>query len=544
MSTSLLLFVSLTTIAAPPTTNDAPRGEPPDVAVVCPAEFRAALAPWIDHRTRQGHRIAVLASDGAADVVRDRIRAIANSGKLRFVVLVGDADPAAARDDRVQQRSVPTHHAPSKVGIHWGSEPQIATDNPYADLDADGRPDVAIGRLTCDTPQELSRIVDKILAYERSADTGMWRRRVSFVAGVGGFGALADAAIETAAQAVICDGVPAAYTTTVTYGSWRSPYCPPPALFQQAALDRLNEGSLFWVYIGHGQRRWLDAVQVPGKGYPILSTRDIAKMQAKSAGPIALFLACYTGAFDEPQDCLAEEMLRSEGAPVAAVCGSRVTMPYAMSVLGGELMQECFVKRRETLGEVILYAKRSLLDEKGAAPNRATLDAVAALVSPKGTTPADERAEHVLLFNLIGDPLLRIPHPAEARLEVPRFVTAGEPLDIAGTCDVDGRCVVELVVRRDRLTFEPPARDRYDESPESMARYAEFYRRANDPRLTSTSLHTRDRTFSTRIEVPADADGPCNVRVFVAGTRQAAIGAADVYVRRRRGEASPAAIGR
>jgi hypothetical protein len=261
-------------------------------------------------------------------------------------------------------------------------------------------------------------------------------------------------------------------------------------------------------------------------------------MRSTAGAPIALFLACYTGAFDEPQDCLAEEMLRSDGAPVAAVCGSRVTMPYAMTVMGGELMQECFVKRRKTIGEVILHAKRSLLDEQGTAPNRPTLDVIASLVSPEGTTPADERAEHVLLFNLIGDPLLRVPHPAEARIEAPRFIAAGETLRIAGTCDVDGLCEVELVVRRDRLTFDAPTRDAYDESAASMARYAEFYRRANDPRLAFTSVHARDGKFSAEIDVPSDVDGPCNVRVFVQGEQSAAIGASDLYIRRRRGDSA------
>jgi hypothetical protein len=512
-------------------------GKAPDVAVVCPQSFRAALAPWIAHRTAQGHRIAIVSSEGSVDSIRGRIAEVARQGELKFVVLIGDAEPTASRDATVRERSVPTHFGKSKVGVLWGSEPLIATDNPYADLDGDGRPDVAIGRLTCDSAAELTKIVDKIVAYEKSADLGMWRRRVSFVAGVGGFGALADATIESGAKMVICDGVPAAYTTSVTFGSWQSPYCPPPAQFNQTTIDRLNEGSLFWVYIGHGYRQGLDIVQVPGKLYPVLTAKDVAKMRA-TASPIALFLACYTGAFDDERDCLAEEMLRSEGAPVAAICGSRVTMPYAMAVMGGEMMQECFVKRRDTVGEVILHAKRSLLDAKGTAPNRPTLDAIAELVSPKGTKPADERAEHVLLFNLIGDPLLRIPHPEEVAVEAPRFVVAGDTLRLSGTCKIDGKCTVELVVRRDRLTFDPPERERYDESAESMAGFAEVYRRANDPLLASQSVVVRDGKFDAAIAVPVGVDGPCHVRVFVEGAKQAAIGASDLYVRRRKAEST------
>src|SRR5262245_11139960 len=80
----------------------------PDVAVVCPEPFREALAPWVEHRTRQGHRIAFLSNDGTPDAVRQRIAGLAKEGGLRFVVLVGDAEPTADRDIEVRNRSVPT----------------------------------------------------------------------------------------------------------------------------------------------------------------------------------------------------------------------------------------------------------------------------------------------------------------------------------------------------------------------------------------------------------------------------------------------------
>lgn len=302
-------------------------GKPaPDVVVVSPAEFDAALAPWVEHRTAQGRRIALVESTGSAEDVRARIRNVWKVTRAdeavptRFIVLVGDADPRAAADPAVARRCVPTHHAVAKVNIKWGSEPVLASDSWYADLDDDGKPDAAIGRLTCNTGEELSRIVKKIIAYEKSADMGLWRRRVNLVAGVGGFGAFADSMIESAAKSVITSGVPAAYDTTMTYGSWQSPYCPPPAQFRDVTLSRLNEGSLFWVYIGHGQRRWLDTIQTPISRHPVLSYQDVPRMKSAGGSPIALFLACYTGAFDGAEDCIAEDMLRTEGAPVAAVC--------------------------------------------------------------------------------------------------------------------------------------------------------------------------------------------------------------------------------
>src|SRR5581483_759475 len=137
-------------------------------------------------------------------------------------------------------------------------------------------------------------------------------------------GALVDMAVESVAKSILCDQIPAAYCTSMTYASWRSPYCPDPATFGQTTLDRLNEGCLFWIYMGHSQRQFVDFMRVPHTHYPILTSRDVPRLQATDGATIAIFLSCYTGAFDS-DDCLAEQMLRSEGGPVAVLGGSRVT---------------------------------------------------------------------------------------------------------------------------------------------------------------------------------------------------------------------------
>ncbi len=443
----------------------------------------------------------------------------------------GDAEPGLEKDPVLRARCVPVHHARAEVNVLWGSEPHIATDNWYADLDDDRIPDVAIGRLTADTPEELALIVRKILAYERSVDCGSWRRRLNFVAGVGGFGTLADTVLESAARYFLTRDIPAGYRVTMTYGSWRSPFCPDPRLFHLTTASRLNEGCWFWVYIGHGFHLGLDRVQVPGGQYHILANPDIGRLDCRHGSPIALFLACYAGAFDARRDCLAEEMLRAPGAPVAIVAGSRVTMPYAMSVMGTELMDQCFRRRRETLGEALLHAKRNMMKETSDEnPERAMLDAVAAAISPAPKKLAAQRAEHLLLFNLTGDPMLRLRHPKPVRIEVSPQRLAGRTLEVAGTSPVDGRATIELVVRRDRLTFTPPSRREYPQTSGELARFQEVYQQANDRCLALAESPVEGGRLFARIEVPEKASGPCHVRVFVEGQGDFALGEADVTI--------------
>jgi hypothetical protein len=455
-----------------------------DTVVVCHDSLRPAMQPWVEYRQSQGHEIRFVPPQSTANATRDGVLAVQRTEPVRFVVLVGDTTAA-------DQYAVPTFSLPGKVNIHWGPEQELASDSGYAQADDDEVPDLAVGRLTVDTSEQLATIVRKIIAYEQCSNEAGWRRKVNFVAGVGGFGAVADTILELSAKRLITSGIPAGYATTMTHASWRSPYCPTPDRFSATVLERLNEGCLFWVYVGHGQKRYLDQLYTPpNRAYDILNCDDVPAMQCQHGAPIALFLSCYAGAFDADEDCLAEEMLCAPLGPVAVAGSSRVAMPYGMCVLGTNLLKTCFQDRAETLGELFLAANRRTLTEKRDQPEAKMLDALAERLNPAGTSAAEERRETTQVFNLLGDPLLRISHPSALPITVPQKATAGEQIKIVGRAPFDGRCTVELVVRRDRLTFRAPKRPEYDASREAE----------------------------------------CHVRAFIDGREQFALGAQDLEI--------------
>jgi hypothetical protein len=508
-----------------------------DAVVVAPRELLPALQPLLAHREQQGHRLALVTSTASPVEIRAAIRRQAAAGGLKYVLLVGDADPAARVNRQVAERSVPTFLVPAVVNVQYGSEPQIASDNVYADLDDDQVPDIAVGRIPADTPAELSRIVAKILAYEQSADFGPWRERVNFVAGVGGFSPILDTVVETVTSKLLTGGIPPAYETRMTYGSWRSPYCPDPRLFHAAAVERHNEGCLFWVYIGHGQSTQLDEVSIPGERFHIFDVRDCRELRSSGGSPIALMLACYTAAFDQPQDCLAEQMLKADGGPVAVYGGSRVTMPYAMAVMGTAMMGEYFHHQPATLGEAVLSAKRRTMarlddPEHPVGINRVLLDMVAALVSPNKDQLIEERREHLHLFNLLGDPMLRLTHPQPIALDAPHEATSGQTIRLSGHSEVAGRGVLELVCRRDCHKEPPPVRERFDPTDKALEGYQPVYLRSLDRCWARWGLELPAGDFTTEIAVPENAGGPCHLRLLVANHTAHAVGTSNVNVKR------------
>ncbi len=110
----VLLVSLLLTISDVPTTA-------PDIVVVCPDDFRGAMQPWLQHRTQQGHVVQFVSNLGSADEIRQRIRTVAKSGKLRFVLLVGDAPPLnAAHNSATATLQTATFSVESKVDRYWG----------------------------------------------------------------------------------------------------------------------------------------------------------------------------------------------------------------------------------------------------------------------------------------------------------------------------------------------------------------------------------------------------------------------------------------
>src|SRR5262245_14491741 len=506
-----------------------------DAVLVAPREFVPALQPLIEQRQKQGHGFVYVPTASTPEAIRAGIRDAAKAGGLKFVLVVGDAEPAARVDRAVAARCVPVHLEKAVVDVKWGSEPEIASDNWYADLDDDHLPDLAIGRIPADTPAEVARIVKKILAYEQNADFGPWRQRVNFIAGVGGFNPLLDAVIETATSKLLTSGIPAAYDTRMTYGSWRSPYCPDPRLFHAMTIERHNEGCLFWVYIGHGQATELDRVSIPGERFHIFGIDDCRELRCRGGAPIAIMLACYTAAFDQPRDCLAEQLLKSEGGPVAVYGGSRVTMPYAMGVMGTALMHEYFSRRPATLGEAIQAAKRrSMLpvdDENNpVGMKRILLDGVAAMMSPNKDQLEEERREHLHIFNLLGDPMLKLVYPQPATLDAPREAQPGQTMRVAGRTSVAGRGMLELVCRRDCTKHEPPLRERFDPTDKALASYQPVYEQALDRCWARWALEVQEGDFATQITIPETSHGPCHLRLVVANKTAHALAATNIYI--------------
>lgn len=440
------------------------------VYVVRPVGWSKSLATWKAYRMAQGYVIREIDSQQTAEATRAELqKVVRESDVLPRFVLIGSDSPAFQSKDSigVNANTTPTFYVDSQVVKNFGSEPTIASDYPYSDLNGDGIFDVvydgAVGRIPAQSPKEMEEYLGKVIRYESKIPQGDMGRKIDVVAGVGGFGAIADTVIEGVTKQILCDDIPSRYRLTMMYASEGSNYCPPMELFPSIASSRLSEGSLFWVYLGHGYINTLDYVRFGDRQLPIFEDKQAQQLKIDGMPPLAIFLACYVGAFDASRQSIAELLVMNSDGPIASIASTRVTMPYAMAVMGKEMLQQALGDETHTAGQILYRSKLQLIakeaggrsendavtdrnnSEDGSRHSNELLDNIAKTLSPPGHSIELERLEHAYLFNYLGDPTLKVFKAEPLSIQISRRANT---IVFSGDSDTSGKLSLEVAYDR------------------------------------------------------------------------------------------------
>ena len=505
-----------------------------DTILVRPAQWTEAIQPWKEFRESQGHEFIEVDANPKTLELDSRLKEIYAKHRetLRFIVLIGDVDPRI-------QASIGTFYRDSTAMVQFGGDKRIGTDNPYADFDDDDVPDLALARIPADSAEHLQAYLNRVIEYETKESFDTWRRDVHIVAGVGGFGAVADSVIEMTTRRFLADRVPGWSELSMTQASTDSHYCPDPYRFSEVTTDRMNQGGLFWVYIGHGHVRTLDYVRVEEKFVPIFLPNNIPAVNCKHA-PIAIFLACYTGAYDATQDSLAEELLLKENGPIATIAASRVSGPYGLAMLADGLLDNFYVDRVPTLGQVVQLAKKRLLAPELEDTGKQTgqiqmITAIASAMSPEDYELRAERLEHVWQMHMLGDPLLKLSYPKVIELEVPAKSQPGVEIEIRGVTTEACEGFIEFAYRREKVRRELDAIPVDAKTEEGKEAYQQRYKAANDRILVKVESSFAAGPFSLKLKIPEDlANGKYCVRMFGKSAEGWQVGYKELSIRKPR----------
>lgn len=249
------------------------------------------------------------------------------------------------------------------------------TDLYYSTMDDDDIfPDLHIGRLSVETPEEASSAVEKIIDYERNdwKYGGAWLERAYFIASDDPtYHQVAESTHTYCMQiarrnGMLCDSLWGYYETGT----------PVDTAFDQ--------GRSMVVYSGHGSVDEWDG--------PKFSTSDVESLRNTDKYPFVLSHACLTGFY--PSECFGEVLTRGDSSGALAFFGSSGPTYWGEDDLFQRgIFDAVFSDSLHTLGEVIEYARLHLLS---------LIDTLWAY-------------EYYEIYNLLGDPSLDTytdsPHP-------------------------------------------------------------------------------------------------------------------------------------
>ena len=259
--------------------------------VITKPEYYDELAPLVEWRRRIGIPVEVVSVDDIGQdprLVKDYIADLYFTDGLEYVLLGGDIDDIPA--------------------YYWESGGStLDSDNWYACVDPGGDtdflPELGLGRITFDTPEELTRQVNKILSYLTAPSTGSgWPEANMLVAHQQNYPEKYTANCE---EVRLYDYAVQDPVFLTAYGG--------AGAGNDDVISAVNNGLGILHYRGHGAGTCWGNWGVDG-----LFTIDEIDMFTNSDELFVGFgIACSNATLDYPGDCFSESFVKSEAGAVA-----------------------------------------------------------------------------------------------------------------------------------------------------------------------------------------------------------------------------------
>ncbi len=477
------------------------RGQGADYLVIAHAGLLDGARALADHRRARGLATRVVDVQDIYDEFNhgvfdpQAIRAFLAYARARwtpapyYVLLIGDAD----LDYRSGRNLTPSLQVQTR---RYGA---AAGDNRFVAFDVAAAPQMSIGRLPAANPDELARMVARILAYEQAPPPGPWRRRALMVAAGG---ARTGSVFIRQTEALIRDRLHPAFEPQRIY-STDAPDLTPALRNFVGGRDEVDagfaRGAALAIYLGHG------AGGLWANGDTLLNSEAVRGLAGGGRLPFVLSMTCLTAAFDSGRRrSLGEEMLLAENGGAIAFFGSTSnSWVQDQFILLDEILISLSDKGVRTIGQAVLDAKRRFLARY-----------------PGGVGLVET-------FTLLGDPALEpaLPRPVVELAVAPEAAAPGGALAVSGRVGQDAFAgQVEIALFEDGA-----ARVEVDEDG-GMIRFFED-RFPQRRRLGRQVAAVQDGRFQAEFALPPDAlPGQAAVAAYAWNDRAAAIGRAKFTV--------------
>jgi hypothetical protein len=275
----------------------------------------------------------------------------------KYVLLVGDASvDLRGNTNQVNARLfIPTYYWQTYMGA-------AASDNWYVAVGSDEtKPEMAIGRISAHSVEEVNNVVNKILQYERAPVYGNWRQKMLFLASP-------ESMFEGISEELAKSYVPSYYEVYRRYPSSGSPDY---KYRTEDIVGNINDGRIIMHFTGHGGgyvwesgRMDLEqhGVEVVPDNRDFFGFKNIQQLYNYGKYPFTIALTCYTGVFDNlNSDSLGEALLKSPfSGAIAVVSATWRSYVSSNDAFDRAMFTQMFQKKIRRVGDVFLNAKREI----------------------------------------------------------------------------------------------------------------------------------------------------------------------------------------
>ena len=263
---------------------------------------------------------------------------------------------------------IPPHY------IWTSSFGRTSADHWYATVSGlDELTDFYIGRLSAETLDQATEIVDKIINYEDKRPNGSWRRQIISVADdeVNNSG---DFIFKKSLNEIAQSHTLLGYETIeiflediidlVEANPDDYPDTLPKHVAKERIIEALSEGAVLAQYAGHGGR-------IVWAHENIFGNVSVDLVEQTPHIPFMLVLSCYNGYFDQPgEPSMAEKLLRKErGGIIGMLSATRLTYGSGNDALNRIIFDRLFKRNERQLGALSFDSKVELLINRGVSSN-------------------------------------------------------------------------------------------------------------------------------------------------------------------------------
>lgn len=286
----------------------------------------------------------------SSDAIADYIKFASANLDTRYVVLIGN-DTYDYKGFIVEGGNsgsvslIPTPYVSTPGGSITVN--QTPSDASYGDLDNDGVPDLAIGRISARTETELSNVVAKINAYESSRSD--YVGRILLAAGLDDAGTGVSFSSDADAFASV---IPEDWS-----GAIRSDFRAYPSVdgvteAQNKLLAAFNGGVSVVSYIGHSSHTSWSSM---------LWSSSIPNLTNVGRPAVVTQWGCWNSYYVDPQGNTMGDLLllSSEAGAVTVLGASTLTTSEEERALGVEVNKRMY-QEGKTIGEAVIEAKQAL----------------------------------------------------------------------------------------------------------------------------------------------------------------------------------------